>query len=270
MRNYILKILFLTLFLLVFSCNKSRNLFYKQGSAVKTTTWRLPLSDSLNVLKAVNGVWRLPGNDQKVMYKKDSLFYKKPAAVKFGDFLGNVDLQVVSSSDSNVIRYYRHKNNSLLLVGFTNPDSTKPLTVFDPPPIIQTDNFDSITTSHTIMKTLRLNEENGKIQYSFGKGLKSKVIITPLKTGYYLDSDGKKHKAHLYKLTISRDAVIQYGKNNLDVPDAVTISSNILVNRNGKLLLEWGIRMIPTDKTENDMIKPDSLYLEIIKYKTIK
>ena len=258
-------IIIFLVFLYLNGCENTSRKFYNQGSVVETQTWHLPLSDSLNVLKKVGGVWQLPETGT-TSFKKGYTYYKKPDAIRFRDLLSKVNLETVSSTDTINIIYYSYRENTLRMAGYTNSDTSKPLTVFDPPLIIQPADFDSVTVTNSMMKTW----QNSQQKKGFDDGLKAKSIIDPLENGYYIDANGKKQKGHLYKVTISHDEFIQYGNANLDVPDAISISSNILANEDGKLLLEWGIRSVPLSKTENKEKRPDRLYIEITKFKQIK
>ena len=261
MNNTKATIIIYLVFLYLNGCENTGRKFYNQGSVVETQTWHLPLADSLNVLKKVSSMWQLPGTGT-TSFKSGYTYYKKPEALRFRDLY----IETVSSTDTNNIIYYSYRENTLRMAGYTNAGTSKPLTVFDPPLIIQPADFDSVTVTNSMMKTW----QNSQQKSGLDEGLKAKSIIEPLGNGDYIDANGKKQKGHLYKVTISHDKVIQYGNANLDIPDAISISSNILADEDGKLLLEWGIRSVPLSKTENKEKRPDRLYIELTKYKQIK
>lgn len=246
------------LILLIAGCSNQKQAGYPNGSVLENISWHLPLRDSLNILKLKNGIWQLPVIADSIQTTKSYTYFRKPLVTKYGKQLGKIDQERISSSDTNIVQFYSLGGSGLRLTGYTNNDTAKPLTVFDPPLIIQPAELNKKAVSHSLMKTWSGNK--------FDKGLKTTATITPKEKGEYINSTGDKKTAVLYNLTITRDAIIQYGKNNLIVPEAVFLSSNILAGNNGQLILEWGIRSLPVDKPEVKTAVHDSLYIEVTKY----
>ena len=257
--NYFLLI---GLMLLLVNCRSNIPKTYPDGTILENTTWKVPLKDSVNILSIKNGIWELPEIEETDDYKKKYTYFRNPQINKYKELLGKIDQEEVSSSDTNVVLFYRIDNNGRSLVGYSNPDTTKPLTIFDPPVIIQPAEYNEPIVSSSLMKTWNGNK--------LDQGLKTTVSITPKEKGSYIDESGQTKKLNLYILTITHDEIIQYGDNNLIVPDAFSLSSNILAEDNGKFLLEWGIRSARTNKTEEYESTPDSLYIEITNYKLLE
>lgn len=249
------------IFLLITGCSNHKQAAYPNGTILEDISWQLPLKDSLNILKSEDGVWKLPVDADSIHTTKSYTYFRKPRITKYGKQLGKIDQERVNSSDTNIVQFYRFGDSGLQLVGYTNKDTAKPLTIFDPPLLIQPAILNQKVVGHCLMKTWSGNK--------FDKGLKTKVTIAPEEKRKYTDSKGNDKYATLYSLTITRDAIIQYGKNNLVVPEAVYLSSNILAGDNGQLILEWGIRSLPAVKTEGNTVAYDSLYIEVTKYRLL-
>ncbi len=249
--------------LLLESCRSKISNHYPAGTVLKEISWQVPLQDSINILKKKNGIWLLPEIKDSDTYKKSYSYFRKPSNIKYKKQLGKINQEEINSSDSSIVRLYRFSYKGIMLVGYTSTDDQKLLTIFDPPVIIRPANLNRKLTSYSLMKTWSKNK--------FDKGLKTTVTIKPKGTGYFLNDSGQIEKGELYKLTIARNATVQYGIHNLILPDAITMSSNILADKNGNLVLEWGIRAKPPkDKYKERHRMPDSLFIEVTEYKRIK
>ncbi len=240
---------------------------YPNGTVIENLTWHLSLKDSLNILKMKNGVWQLPQIKDTNLCKKSYTYYKSPGEKYKQLFskglIGRIDQQESNSDDAKVIRFYRFSNKGTLLVGYLSPNTSKPLSIFDPPVIINPANPKESINNNSLLKTF--------INHKFDNGLKTMVIISPRGNGKYLNESGQKEKGVLYELTIIKDGTVQYGSHNLIVPGAVSISSNILADENGNLVLEWGIRKNQLKKKFDKKNKTSgSDYIEITKYKILK
>ncbi len=75
--------------------------------------------------------------------------HRKPQLHNYDEILGRVDQEIVQSKNTAIVEFYRFEKGSAYLVGYTNPDSTKPFTIIDPPLLIMPGNINELKEAIT-------------------------------------------------------------------------------------------------------------------------
>lgn len=265
MKNYFSYILksftILTLFLiLVFSCSKEKHFWIDNGTILKATKFKIALSDSSKILMAKNHKTILLSPADSLVLNKFILKYSKLDSNANRYFLDNSNQQITSSINSNIIQYYKVENDKVLFVGYSKLNTDNLYTVFEPPLTISLKNNEETFTSTGIMKTFNYQKK------SFDKGFNAKLEVRILNKVSLLD-DNKTLSCLLRQITLSRDAKYAYGNNNLVLPDAVIMRTNLLTNKEGIPIAEWSIRLEhDNSKLEHNSKEDSKYYIEFIKY----
>jgi hypothetical protein len=176
-------------------------------------------------------------------------------------FIGRIDQEVVHSNDTNSIEFYRFEKGNILLLGYATPDTSKPVTVFEPPLIIIPLNLKELEKPFTSSGTMKTWNGN-----KYDEGFKSTYSIKKTGVGRFLSEDGTEKSATLCENTFSRDVTMQYGQTNLIVPDAMTLTSSSILNEEKGVVLEWSIRSRKVETNPNKIPNRDrdrELYIEI-------
>jgi hypothetical protein len=246
--------------LVLTSCNRGVPLYWhSNGTIIKDIVWEIPIADSATVLKTDGTLWKLPQPPDSTTPQITYTTYRTPRFLSYMKFIGRIDQEVVHSNDTNTIEFYRFENGDVLLLGFVTPDTLKPLTIFEPPLVIIPSNLKELEKKFASSGTMKTWNRN-----KFDDGFKSTYSITKKSAGRFLTEVGTERSVVLCENTFSRDVTMQYGQTNLIVPDAVTLTSNSVLDEEKGVLLEWGIR------SRNVETKPDKipdrdreLYIEI-------
>jgi hypothetical protein len=165
----------------------------------------------------------------------------------------------VHSNDTDNIEFYRFEKGNVLFLGFGSPDTSKPLTAFDPPLIVIPSNLKDLEKPFTSSGTMKTWDGN-----KYNDGYKSTYSITKKGAGRFLTEAGTERNAILCENTFSRDVTMQYGQTNLIVPDAITLTSNSILDEEKSVVLEWGIRPRNVEaKPEKIPDRDRELYIEI-------
>jgi hypothetical protein len=245
--------------ILLIGCNKNPSLWPENGVKLEATTYQLNVADTNIVLIEVSGINRITNFNDSLITSKDTISYEapNPDIIKNIPFL--VDQQVVHSKNAALVEFYSFLSGSVKLAGFAAQDTLKPLSIFDSPLVILPSINTSVDTTTSFMQTWNMDKK------SFEKGQKTKTVVKLLKSGKLAVND-KEEQFYLYELTITRDAIVNFGEHGLIVPEAVLLRSNLLYGKSSGLIMEWGIRARAKEK-EKETAKPEmETYLEVTKY----
>ena len=258
-----MRILLLLLVFIVISCSTDNSppaYWPVNGTAIFRVKWAVPASDSLNILSKDHGKWILPVPGESTSQSSD---FREPQSRRFSKYLGRVDQEVTHSTQQGVTEFYRFENKNVLFLGFTLPDSAKPLLMFDPPLIVLPNNvlnLERTFTSTSVMKTL--NYTLGE----FGTGDTTRLTLKKLDSGFIKDPD---EPAGLFEMKITSDKTIAFGESGLTVPEAVILESKMLIGKNGTIL-EWEMKSKEKENpdslnTEKEQMNERKFFIEITK-----
>ena len=233
------------------------------GTVIKNIKWEVPLSDSLNVLNKEGDLLKLPLLPKGSVAETTFTTYRTPQLNNYNEILGGVSQEVVHSTNPNTIEFYRFEKGAVYFLGYTNPDTVRPLTVFDPPLLIMPDDVFDIDQSIVSTSVSKKWDKE-----SFEEGFKTSFKIIKKQSGSFITEKNKKQKAVLCEMIITQDAGVPYGETNLIMPDAITMKSSVLITEDDGPVLEWGIRSRKIQTENNDNHSPErDLYIEITKHK---
>jgi len=236
------RILITILLLLSISCSDKPLKWVANGTTIEATKYRLEISDSSKILIENDGNYTLFSPHDSLIISKFTINYSSVNSTANKYFKANADQQVKNALTPTVTEYYRFEKGNVLLLGYSTGDSIKPYTVFEPALIISPNKIDKEAVSSAVMKTFITEDKK------FDDGYKSKLTIKELKQ---IKLSANKNRGdrreqstacRLREMTLSRDAKISYGKNNLIIPEAVMFRTKLLLDGNGLPIAEWSIK----------------------------
>ncbi len=268
MKKHILKIFYsVLLIILTISCSDKPVKWVANGITIEATKYRLEISDtSTSLSNHTSKILVKTGDSFALLSPHDSLLVNK-FTINYSNLDSKANLyfrtkanqQVKNTLNSKVTEYYQFDDGNVLLLGYSSGDSLKPYTIFEPPLIISPKEISEKIKSSGVMKTF-IKENN-----AFDEGFKTNLTIKEISQIKLSD----KAKAYtLRELTLSRDATVSYGENNLIMPEAIMFKTKLLVNQNGYPIAEWSIKTEKAETTEPTENEPKrELYIEFTKYK---
>jgi len=212
------------------------------GTVIQKIKWQLPLEDSLNVLQKDGYRWMLPEPSDRIEKQTQTSSFRAPELTQYSEYLGRVDQEAVHSNQPNSVEFYRFEGNDVLFLGFTTPDTTKPLVMFDPPLVVMPGNLFDLKKDYVSTTTMKKFD---KTRNEFIQGDKTKLTIRKLDSGFI---DDKNTLAYLFEIKITSDKTIQFGESGLLVPEAVLLKSKILISEEGSLF-EWQVKSRPAGRS---------------------
>lgn len=259
-------IFLLLIFVFITGCNDNNTLRSPNGTLLISKTYQLALEDTNKIITQENNVFKIKEFEDSLHTRTDTIWYKEPESTKYEKVFGKIDQIVINSRNREVKELYKIESGKTYLVGYITTDTTKPYTKFNPPVIIypEKDTKEEINIS----KMQTISGEGVEI----GNGVKVKTELRLGKTGA-IEINGSKEEFYLYELTIKQDAVIQYGDQGLIVPEAIELSSKMLIGIKSGLIAEWGIRLKQKEEERETLReearKESERYLEINIYQQV-
>jgi hypothetical protein len=259
------KVLVLVLLLLFIGCSDKPVKWVANGTTVEATKYRLDISDSSKILVENSGKYRLLSPHDSLIVNKFNITYADVDSKVNLFFRTLANQQVKNTLNPKVTEYYQFSNGNVLLLGYSTNDSLKPYTIFEPPLTISPKEIMKEMKTSGVMKTF-LKENN-----SFDEGFKTNMKINELKEIKLKNGSGIIKTYSLREITLSRDARVSYGENNLIMPEAIMLRTKLLVDLKGNPIAEWSVK-VEENIDEADSIEKENLsktlYIDFIKYKT--
>ena len=237
--NVILIFSIFTIFFVI-TCTKDHpySFWPESGITIKNITWEVSLTDSVSILKKEAGHWILPRPPDFMITKLTVAHYNCPEIQHNRKILKNIDQEVVHEGGSIKREYYRFDKKGVMLLGYEGIEPSHALTVYNPPLILFPSNIQRLDTTF-VHETIPIvwnadltsNHESQKTRIRIKLNEQGTVMIDSILT-----------PAKLCKISLSMDKTVAFGENELIVPDAVMMESNILIAEGVGPVLEWGIR----------------------------
>jgi hypothetical protein len=257
-----------SVFSLLLSCNldPKPELWPANPTCVEAVTYELNLADTSKIFTR-EGVQNIIMNvSDSLITKHDTIFYNTPEK-GISKFFPGLKIRTTKTYKSNpsIKEYYLFDKGAVKLAGYATGDSVKPVTAFTKPLVIFPKQ--GVVTDSTIaMKQNWISREN-----AFKEDTKTRTVVKLVKTGTLIIK-GQKEEFLQYELTLTSDAKVGFGGQELIVPDAIYMQSHMVIGKTKGLLCEWSIK---TKRATSDQKKPARLpdttnYLEFIKYTSIK
>ena len=247
----------------IFACSQRPLLWPHNGQKVLATYYKLATLDTSKI-SVSNNAFILPELPDSAIRKYDTITYTAPrqnAKTWFSD------LHMLSvkkhSGQTRIEEYYTFDKGSVKLAGYTINDSlhitafSKPLVVLPALPI-KYDTSSAVKTDWDFAA----QKFTGKIKMK----TQVQLLSTPV-----VSLKGMAENGYLYSITISSDATVGFGNQNLIVPDAIVMKSKLLFSKTRGLLFEWSIKN-RTSPVQKDTVtgRPEiDTYLEVITYKSL-
>ncbi len=259
--------LYIIILLLLVGCSsnqKQYNYWVSNGTEIQATKYKLDIDDTSKIIIEENKIARLSSPPESLITNQYSIKYSKVDTSANIYFRDNSNQQVVSSLNPNFVQYFKVEDDSVLLIGYIDYNHGDTFSVFEPPLIISKKSNNQNFSSKGKIKTFNFPQKSSKL--NLNAKLKVKIIKK-----MNLSIGDNTQICYLKQITLSRDAKYAYGDNNLILPDAILIKTNLVCNERGIPIAEWSIK----SKNENEgqdlnCNKDKELYIEFIKYKIKK
>ncbi len=246
---------------IIVGCSNKRVKWPINGTTIEATKYKIALSDSSKILTKNGDSYILLSPNDSLLVSKFTIHYSAVDTNANLYFRSNAERQVKNTLNPNLTEYYKSDNGNVLFVGYSSGDSSKPYTIFEPPLIISPQVINKEIKSTGVMRTF-IKEKN-----AFDEGFKTKLTVKEIGE---IKLFGKTETYSLRELTLSRDATISYGENNLIVPEAIMFRTKLLVDQNGYPVAEWSVKAEKSETAETmGNEEKRELYIELIKYKEI-
>ncbi|MFH1197917.1 MAG: hypothetical protein V1720_19605 [bacterium] len=251
--------LFCSFVFLFQGCNSRNPLRPENGTVLVVETYELSLSDTSNIFRTENNSLIIDSFRDSLLTRIDTVYFKVPTEEIDEDISGRIDQVVINSCNRNTFELYRFENDKIYLAGYMTDGMEKKYTVFDPPLVILIPIDEKIDSIKSMMKNYSGENKTP------GKEKAVKSLIRLIRKGK-ITIAGVEEEYYRYELTISQDESIQFGENNLVVPEAVILTSNVLYGNSSGIIAEWGLRTKQKNDTGNVTENKIAAYLEFNKY----
>ncbi|MBN1561692.1 hypothetical protein JW998_15680 [candidate division KSB1 bacterium] len=149
--------------------------------------------------------------------------------------------------------FYRFGREGVFLLGYETTDSTDLFTVYNPP---------------LLLLPNKLNDDGSIIMCEISSKIWNAVAdsfqITPTirfllatKESGIVQLDKDQFPAFLIKMSLSQDAVLQFGDRDLILPDAVMVQSHLLVLEDYGPMAEWEIKTSTAEPPLHSLMNAD-------------
>ena len=232
--------LLFALFILLAACmrHQSHSYWPRNGARFEDVTWEVPLADSASVLSEASGQWDLPKPPNGIPLKIAIVLHQKPENASYKNLIGRIDQETFRADGPILHEFYRFGKTGVLLLGYEGSDSTKLLTIFDPPLVMVPP--DPATLGSEFISESKSKVWDAKAD-TFRQELTTRMRLTALRKGtVWMDTMAR--SAFLCRMSLSQDRTIGFGGTGLIVPDAVMLESQVLFVEGFGPVLEWGIR----------------------------
>jgi hypothetical protein len=223
---------------IVCSRHQSPSFWPANGARFEDVTWEIPLADSASVLPEENGRWEISGPPDGIPPKIAIVSHRKPQGKPYKKLIGRIDQETFRADGPIPREFYRFGKPGVLLLGYEGADSTRLLTIFDPPLVMVPSDpgaLDSEFTSESKSKVWDAKAD------TFRQELKTRLRLTMLRKGtVWMDTTAR--SAVLCRMSLSQDRTVGFGGTGLIVPDAVMLESRVLFVEGVGPVLEWGVR----------------------------
>lgn len=270
----------LLLFALI-GCQQGLELVYwpEHPSQFQDTQWTIQMEDSSHVLQEKDGEWILP-NPPENASQISLVWHQESKGKPYFKYLGRVDQEVIRDRGPILKEYYRFDRNGVLFLGGESSDSTRLLTLYQPPLLLLPNELDQLDTTEIHEAIPRVWDAMAD---TFQEEPKIRIRLTKKKRGQ-VRIDDSLVPALLCKMAISQDGTVGFGGTDLIVPDAVMMESYILLVKRIGPVLEWGIRSRQSESQdkksnqEHDTLIPEEsflheqreFYIEVTRHDLIK
>jgi hypothetical protein len=262
------------LWLFIFSCSHKPPIFWPQnGYSFLDTQWTVSLEDSASVLRLNGGVWILPQPPLGVTTRTTLTRHVHPLKERYRRWLGRADQESVRDEGSILREFYQFERGGVFLLGYESRDSTRLLTVYNPPLLLVPNNIDRLDTTVVLETVSRVWNV---IADTFKTEPKTRIRLILEKRGS-VRLDSATVPAVLCRMAISQDGAIGFGGKDLIVPDAVMVENRVLFAQGIGPVLEWGVRSAMPEpdamRGHSSIREPDrmddkpSLYIEVVLHK---
>ncbi len=265
-------IIILSLLALIIGCSDKPVKWVANGTKIEATKYRLAISDtSTSLSNPTSKILLENGDTYSLINPNDNLLVEK-YTINYSAvdekanlyFKTKANQQVRNTLNPKVTEYYQFVDGDVFLLGYSTGDSLKPYTVFEPALVISKHEVDDDVKSSGVMKMF-VAENN-----SFDKGMKTNLTIKNIRQIAITNKNKTNTICNLRELTLSRDATVSYGENNLIMPEAIMFKTTSLLYPNGYPIAEWSVKTENAETTEPTENEPKrELYIELIKYKEI-
>jgi len=253
MKRYALLVLkgSVVLAFLILSCSRKAPPYWPENGAVfEDKVWEIPVADSSKVLVKENGHWILPESPRSASVNLAESAHRKPELKRFRAQLGRVNQEVVYDRSDAGVEFYRFQKDKVFLLGVTNPDTVKPLTVFDPPLEVWSSDVDAQSGWRSSEGTARVWDIS---KSEFLTEEKTRIVRVYREWGSVL-LGLRNRKAVLCDMIVTQARNIVPGKAQTDSLNEVSSRYKVLMVEGIGPVLEWGIRTRVKEKTGDEKI----------------
>jgi len=208
------------------------------GTTMRNTSWNVQLSDSSSILSTDNEIWILPVPTDTVTVETTWASYMSTKEVDIADCYKHVDQVVLLENSIINAEYYSFEKDGVYAKGYSTTDSSNLNTLYEPPllflPCSITNN--ALNTIHeTTPKTWDAKADSFRTE-------KNMRIRLSVKSHGRVKYKSKILPAIWVHMSLSQDAAVMFGDNELLVPDASVMQSDVLLVESVGPIVEWGIR----------------------------
>jgi hypothetical protein len=262
-----LRLLFCILIVSVFTCTSERIIGPASGSCIISRTYILNVSDTTNLLKNLGDSYHLYIPKDSSQVSTDTIWYNDPGKeVLKVPYLAKSNLVKTTSHNPELKEFYLQNQTGLHLVGYSTSDSLRPYEVFERPLLI-IPNSDVEKISSSSKRHIWHSQSQ-----SFQQEITTRTQIEQKGIGKLI-WNSEVEDFIKYELTISTDRILEYGKSNLVMPDAIMLKSVLILNTQGYLICEWGIRSRSgsdeSDQSINATYPNNETFLEFTLYEKV-
>jgi hypothetical protein len=254
-------------FVLLLSCSDEAIFWPQNGTIVEAAKYRIELRDSSKILIESGKNYTLWTPPDSLLINESEISYLNIDSDIDNHFKGSANQKVKNSANSNITEYYSFEMGNVLLLGYTTENIEQPTVLFEPPLVISTSEMEGSFKSSGIMKNF--NKEESK----FEDEVKTNLKINEIKQ-VHLKNSKNENLCYLREMILTQDGTVGFGENNLIIPEAIIIKTKLLVDQNGYLIAEWGIKAKQNEELIKNFEGPEQkpsndLYIEFTRY-TIK
>ncbi len=244
------------------SCNQANQLWPIYGQSKTAKTYELSITDSSSIITNNGELLKIIQPHDSLFVEADTIMYNKPTTENKSVFSKYQPTTVlVHKSNPSVKEFYCFNNGGVQLVGYQTADTLHPYVAFAEP-LSVLPALDQISAN---TNTYKQRWDNTKQKFEDDTKMASKVHL--IQSGK-MEIDGEIEEVLIYEVMLSGDAKMPYGEQELIIPDAFMVKSNLLYGKTQGLLYEWSIQV---NRNENAGSEPNEIpeikqYIEFIKY----
>jgi hypothetical protein len=247
------------------SCGEKQLSWTGNHTLFEAVYYELDLSDTSNILTRAGQAYTISQFNDSLIQEHDTIEYSKYGKTnKIPYPVPKIDIIKISHLNPSIKEYYLSDRSAFKLVGYSTGDTLMPFTVFTRPLAI-------IPAPGSFSDSTRAIKQNWDVkEEQFRDETQIQTLVKLVKT-LTLMVDGEQEEAMLYKLTLSGDAKVAYGEQQLLLPGAIFMQSKMLIGKTKGMLCEWSIKTRQTQGIGNNLAQQPQVmgYVQFIRYKTI-